>query len=674
MTSTSRLSRRCGVVVVFWLASGLPAAAQTPRDLSEIPFEDLVEMRVQEVFGASDRLQPVTEVPSSVSIITAHDISRNGYRTLADILRGVRGFYITDDRNYSYVGARGFSRAGDYNSRVLLLVNGHRVNDNVYDQAYVGSDFLLDAAMFERVEIIRGPASSLYGTNALFATVNVITRTGASLNGASFNVETGTLGSQLVRGSAGRRLENGMDFALAGAHERSTGITQLYLPEFDTPDSNGGIAENLDGEHSTHLYGRFGLNNLTLTGAFGYRNKYVPTASFDSVFNSQDPAEQTTDRKLTVLAQYVRTVRGARVTTEAAIDHFSYRGVYPYADEEPQPPLVFRDGFSGLRLTAGTRATRPLFGRQTLTVGAELVDNIDQNQWGTYPFESADNFVLDQSSRQVAAYVQDEIKLRPWLIVNGGLRHDRFSQFSRTTPRGAVIVMPSSNHSLKYLYGQAFRAPNAYELYYYRDASDSLQPESIRTHEWVWEAYFGERVRTVVSTYRYRAMELIDLGIVESDVPFGEGFGFANSGTTRAAGLEFESEIRLKRGAQALASYTLQNANDVATGLRLTNSPRHMAKLRFSVPGPREGSFASLEWMYLSTRTTLAGNTVDPASLANATFNLPLGRSVTFTGQVRNLFDVRYADPGSEEHVGDSIEQNGRTARVGLRWSFWNPR
>jgi iron complex outermembrane receptor protein len=378
-----------------------------------------------------------------------------------------------------------------------------------------------------------------------------------------------------------------------------------------------------------------------------------------------------------VLAQYVRNVRGARVTTEAAIDHFNYDGVYPFFGEEAESPIAaYRDGFSGLRWTASTRATRPLFGRQTLTAGVEVVDNVDQNQWGGYAFEAATNFVLDQSSRQVAAYVQDEIKLRPWLLVNAGLRHDRFAQFNRTTPRGAVIVMPSANHSLKYLYGQAFRAPNAYELYYYQDASASLKPESIATHEWVWEAYFGERVRTVVSTYRYEALQLIDFGLLDPDgATFNDQVGFVNTGITRAAGLELESEIRLKRSAQALASYTLQNANDVSPGgLRLTNSPKHMAKLRLSVPGPRDGSVASFEWQYMSSRITLAGNTVDPASLANATFNLPLGRSVTFTGQVRNLFNVRYADPGSEEHAGDSIEQNGRTARVGLRWSFWNPR
>ena len=131
--------------------------------------------------GASERLQPVMEAPASVSFITAAEIARYGYRTLADILSSVRGFYVTDDRNSSLLGTRGFAKPGDYNSRILLLVNGHRVNDNVLGQAAIGAEFGLDPAMFERVEIIRGPASSLYGDSAFFAVVNVITRTGASL-------------------------------------------------------------------------------------------------------------------------------------------------------------------------------------------------------------------------------------------------------------------------------------------------------------------------------------------------------------------------------------------------------------------------------------------------------------------------------------------------------------
>ena len=200
------------------LAVSPPAAAQS--SLPDLSLEDLMQLDAGQVFGASERLQPVTEAPASVSFITAQEIARYGYRTLADILRGVRGMYVTNDRNFSFVGTRGFGKPGDYNSRILLLINGHRVNDNIFGQAEIGAEFGLDPAMFERVEIIRGPASSLYGDSAFFAVVNVITRSGASLGGASITLEAGTLGTQLVRASAGRRLANGLDVALSGTYEQ----------------------------------------------------------------------------------------------------------------------------------------------------------------------------------------------------------------------------------------------------------------------------------------------------------------------------------------------------------------------------------------------------------------------------------------------------------------------
>ena len=179
------------------LLTGTAAGAQS---LSELSLEDLMRLDAGRVFGASERSQPVTEAPSSVSFITAEDIARYGYRSLADILHGVRGLYVSDDRNFSFVGARGFGKPGDYNSRILLLVNGHRVNDNVFGQAEIGAEFGLDPATFERVEIIRGPASSLYGDSAFFAVVNVITRTGAAIDGASVTLRDG-----LQRHAAGAR-------------------------------------------------------------------------------------------------------------------------------------------------------------------------------------------------------------------------------------------------------------------------------------------------------------------------------------------------------------------------------------------------------------------------------------------------------------------------------------
>ena len=153
----------------------LPAAAAA-QSLTDLSLEDLMQIDAGQVFGASERLQPSIEAPASVSFITAQEIQRYGYRTLADILRSVRGMYVTNDRNFSYIGTRGFGKPGDYNSRILLLINGHRVNDNIFGQAEIGAEFGLDPATFERVEVIHGPASSIYGDSAFFAVVNVITR------------------------------------------------------------------------------------------------------------------------------------------------------------------------------------------------------------------------------------------------------------------------------------------------------------------------------------------------------------------------------------------------------------------------------------------------------------------------------------------------------------------
>jgi outer membrane cobalamin receptor len=247
LTGTMTRLRVIAAAVAVAISPAL-AAAQTPQQLADLDLEDLMRISVQRVFGASERLQPVTEAPSAVTIVTADEIRRYGYRTLGEILAGVRGFFVSNDRNYSYLGARGFGRPGDYNTRVLLLVNGHRTNDNVFDQAYIGAELGIDVAMFDRVEIIRGPASSLYGTSAFFAVVNVVTRSGASMKGASIEADAGTLGTQLARASFGRELAGGADVALSGTYERSSGVGNLYFPAFDTPGTSGGVAQNLDGE------------------------------------------------------------------------------------------------------------------------------------------------------------------------------------------------------------------------------------------------------------------------------------------------------------------------------------------------------------------------------------------------------------------------------------------
>src|SRR5207237_4980595 len=116
----SSLRCACAIGAAMAVASG--AHAQTPaapQDPTALSLEQLLNTEVQTVFGASRFEQRVIDAPASVTIVTRDEIRRYGYRTLAEILQGVRGFYVTYDRNYTYLGVRGFGRPGDYNTRVL---------------------------------------------------------------------------------------------------------------------------------------------------------------------------------------------------------------------------------------------------------------------------------------------------------------------------------------------------------------------------------------------------------------------------------------------------------------------------------------------------------------------------------------------------------------------------
>jgi outer membrane receptor for ferrienterochelin and colicins len=663
----TRMHRGASALVLLLLAPSRAAEAQQP--LTELSLEELMAMDAGRVYGASERLQPVTEAPASVSFLTAAEIERYGYRSLADILRGVRGMYVSNDRNFSLLGVRGFGKPGDYNSRILLLVNGHRVNDNVFGQAEIGAEFGIDPALFERVEIIRGPASSLYGDSAFFAVVNVITRSGASLDGVSLALEDGTLGTRLARLSAGRRLPSGLDVAVSGTYQQSAGVNQLFFPDFNAPGSSNGIAQGLDGEHAGQVYGQLSFKNVIFTGAYGTRQKDVPTASFGTLFNQQQSREGTTDRHTLADVEYSRAAGAGRVTLRASFDRFSYDGIYPFADGAGGV-LVGHDSVLGTRWSAEGRLTRPLPGRQLLTAGAEFIDNVQRNQQFRYVDPGSQLFNIDHPSDQEAVYLQDEIRPARWLIANGGLRYDRYENFQRVTPRAALIALPSANQSFKYLYGQAFRAPNANEQnsFYFGDGVRNLRPESIDTHEVVWERYTNDWLRTSVSGYWYKADDLITL---IADPSTGQGATFVNEGHVRAKGLELEGQMRLGGGLEGVVSYALQRVEDVQTREALVNSPGQMAKLRMSVPGPSKGSFVSVEVLSMGSRQTLADVTLKPATTANVTMIVPVGTSFELMGTVANLFNVQYADPATGQPL-NVIPQNGRTLRVGMRLKRWS--
>ena len=226
--------RSAGSPSIFrWLTifafTAAAAAQQGKRDLTEISLEELGNIQV---YTASKHMQNASDAPASITIVSANEIQRFGYRNLADILRSVPGFYVTYDRDYSFVGVRGFGRLGDWNSRILVLIDGHRINNNVLGQAMLGNEFLVDVDMIERVEIVCGPSSSLYGANAFFAVINVITRTTKQVKDWELSFQTGSFGTYEGRATYGHQFR-GLAVLLSGTFYDSKG-RRLFFPEFDT--------------------------------------------------------------------------------------------------------------------------------------------------------------------------------------------------------------------------------------------------------------------------------------------------------------------------------------------------------------------------------------------------------------------------------------------------------
>ncbi len=183
----------------------------------------------------------------------------------------------------------------------------------------------------------------------------------------------------------------------------------------------------------------------------------------------------------------------------------------------------------------------------------------------------------------------------------------------------------------------------------------------------VWERYTNDWLRTSLSAYWYQADGLIT---PTPDPSAFLGTTYVNGGHVRANGLEVETQMRLGAGLQGVMSYALQRAEDIQTGAVLVNSPAQMAKLRLSVPGPSKRSFVSVEVLSMSSRRTLAGDTLKPAATANVTMIAPAGIRFELVGGVMNLFNIQYADPVHDQHRQDTIGRNGRTLRVGLRWKI----
>src|SRR5262249_31775253 len=255
-----------------------PPSAEKPIEAPELSLEQLMKLEVPIVEAASKYKQKITEAPSSVTVIHSEEGQRYGYRTLANVLDSVRGFYVSYDRTYSFLGVRGFNPA-DYNSRVLLMIDGHRINNSLSDGASIGTEFLLDVDLIDRVEIIRGPGSSLYGNNAFLGVINVITRRGSAMNGVGGELsgEIASFDTYKGRVTYGHKFKNDLEVLLSGSIYDSAGQKDLFYKEFNTPENNNGIAHKADDDAYKSFFGSIAYHDFTVEGGYISREKGNPT-------------------------------------------------------------------------------------------------------------------------------------------------------------------------------------------------------------------------------------------------------------------------------------------------------------------------------------------------------------------------------------------------------------
>lgn len=648
------------------------AEPEHPHDLNALPIEQLLNL---DIITASKFPQKISEAPSSVSVITADDIRRFGYRSLADILRSVRGVYVTDDRNYSYLGTRGSGRPGDLNTRLLILVDGRRLNDMVYDQGALGTEFPVDVSLVERVEFVPGPGSAMYGSSAFFGVLNVITKSGAAQPGTAFAASAASAGTRQARIATGLARANGIDLLLGASWMVRAG-NDLYFPEYDDGAHNAGVARRLDHDRYQRAFARLSWGGFSASAYAGRRTKGIPTASYGQQFN--DARSRTVDEYASASAAW-QAAPSPTLDVHAGVHlrNYRYQGSYVYV---PDSATVNIDAAESRTIATELRILSTAFRNHKLIAGAEYASDSKRlmRNYDLAPY--AAHLLSDHPKKRAGVYLQDEFRLGERFILNAGLRHDHDDEGGgASNPRLALIVKAAPHSTLKALYGTAYRSPNAYERHYATNTgfklNPALKPERISTHELIGEYFPSENFRASASVFHYRMTDLIAL----TTDPLDSRLVQSNIDSARSRGAEFEAEWLREDGSALKTSLSLQYAHNGVSGEWLSNSPRQLFKLNYARPLRGDALRAALECQFTSRRRTAAGGQVGGFGLLNLTvLSHVLGPRIELSVSVYNLLDKRYADSASEEHYDsgsparylNAIAQDGRSWRIQASTSF----
>lgn len=664
----------------LWLTLVLATIARGENAIAEnemapdMDFESLMKLPVNTVTGVSRFSQKSTDAPASVTVVTAEEIEAQGWHSLAEVLRSVRGFEVTSDRTYSYLGIRGFSRLGDFNSRLLFMVDGQRLNDAIYDGHQIDSGYGVDLGEVKRIEILRGPASSQYGNNAFFGVINIVPMTGADWAGSGRHggVVSGGVGDDGAlagRATAGGLLGKDADYTVSVSSRHTTGEEGLVYPvEFP------GLRSSAGGDQEETRTTRTSVNwkNTAFTAGWSERAKTLPTAPFGTVFG--DTRTQGIDSigwaRLTQAVEFNPELRG-----EATLNysHYHYDGTYIF--DETNLPGTLPPGLYVVKDTADAGAYQAEvslirdFGDGTLGFGGDARWQPRQRQRNYLVAPSTDFMNITSDALSIGAFTQLDWTFSPAWSASVGVRYDHHDSIgSGVHPRGTLIWHPHKTSTIKLMAGTAFRAPNAYELFYDNDglsqkAPSSLDAETITSYELLWEQYLSSRVKTTLTVFRNE----LD-GLISPLIDPGDGLAvFTNLDTASVKGVESEVEWLFTQGASLVASVAAQQVNQSGT---TNSSAEFLAKIAGRTPLPGLPLWAGIELQHTGARHARDGSRLNSFWLANASLGTREYHGISARLTVRNLADVDYADPVGDDFAQQAIIQPGRSWDLTVNWRF----
>ena len=657
-------------IILLALSSQVVASNSSAEDLTALSIEELLNV---EVISASRLGQKASQAPSSISVLTASDIRTFGWRTLAEALNAIRGLNTSSDRNYSYLGVRGFLHPNDYNSRVLFMIDGQRMNENIFDGGYMGQEFMLDMALVERIEFIPGAGSSIYGANAFSGLINVVTKTGHAINGAQVAGEVGSFDTYKGRASYGKKLANGTDILFSASHYGSAGAKNLYFPEFDNPATNNGIAQNMDTERADRLFGRIQYEEFTLMGGLVDRFKQVPTASYGAIFN--DPEFHTSDQQFFGNLKYEKALTDK---TSLRLKGF-YQGYDYFADEayDNGGRVINHDVAIGRWWGGEAQLTSTFFDRHRVMLGLEY--QYDQRQrlinYDIDPYVSYQD--SNRHGNRVELYVQDDIQIVDDLIFSAGLRLDQHHMLKslQLNPRLGLIWNPLKSTTLKLLYASTFRAPNAWEQDYNSStniANPNNYEERIKSYESVVEWHSTTGLKLIGDLFYNDMSQMLEQNV---DPGYGASGPFLNIGHYHAFGFELEAEQRWDNGRLFKASYTNNHVADEAEGgIRAYGSPQNVFKLHYAEPLFNNFAKLGIENIFIDKRRTPQDSIADAYNQLNLNLSsdrIAPGLDVSFG--IFNLLDTHYqmlGGTGPADITQKVIPMNGREFRLKFQVTF----